>query len=245
MSKPFRFSLGAKSALALCLALVAAAVAARTVFVAGGERRAVPAYTMTSTLTSATAGGAPRLVANSVRRQRPDGLFQIVTTYRGEGGSPDRSVTIYGADGVGSFALDEARGRLAFRGPLPDAPQGNVAAALRADPRYDREEAIAGLSTIVLRERDREGGGFTETFHAPALDGLVVKSVRESAEGREVFETTAFEAGNPEPSRFDAWRHTADYSHYQWRVAQERGRGHEQEAERMEREAEKAKRLKP
>lgn len=234
----------------LCAAAISAAGAgawlsrAGAVGVVQGGRMS-PAFTMTSTLTHAPADAPPRLVATHVRRHRQDGLFAIVSTYHGAGGAGDRVVTTFGAAGVGVFGLDEGRGRLVFRGPLPDAPQGDVAGALRADPRFDREESVAGVVAVVLRERDEEGGGFRETFHAPALAGLVVKSVRESGSGREVFETTSFQAGEPDQAPFDGWRHPADYDQYMQKVRREGERGRTHEAERLARELEKVKKIKP
>lgn len=210
-----------------------------------GDQGSSPAYTMTSTATYTPAGGPPRLYATYVRHQRRDGLFKLVSTYHQEDGSADRVVTTYGADGLGVFVLDEGRGRLVFRGPLPEAPGGEATGALRAHPHYNREEAVSGVAATVLREEDEEGGGFTETFHAPALAGLVVKRVRESEGTREVFETTSVEAGDPDPAQFAGWRHTADYGDYARKVERESARSRAHEAERMARALEKAKRLKP
>lgn len=203
-----------------------------------------PAYTMTSTATYVPSAGPPRLYATYVRHQRRDGLFKLISTYHQEDGSADRAVTTFGADGLGVFALDEGRGRLVFRGPLPEAPTGDVAGALRADPHYNREETVSGVNTIVLREEDEKSGGFRETFRAPALGGLVVRRVRESEGAREVFETTSIEAGDPDPAQFDGWRHAADYGDYARKVERERTRGRSHEAERMARGLEKVKRHK-
>lgn len=211
----------------------------------GGNQGPSPAYTMISEATYAPAGGTPRLYATYVRHQRRDGLFKLVSTYRQEDGSADRVVTTYGADGLGVFVVDEGRGRLVFRGPLPEAQTGDVTGTLRAHPHYDREETVSGVGTTVLREEDEGAGGFTETFHAPALAGLVVKRVRESGGAREVFETTSVEAGDPDPAQFDAWRHAADYADYARKVERESARGRPHEAERMAQALEKAKRLKP
>jgi hypothetical protein len=210
-----------------------------------GDKVSSPAYTMTSTATYAPFDGPPRLYATYVRHQRRDGLFKLVSTYHQEDGSADRTVTTYGSDGLGVFALDEGRGRLVFRGPLPAALTGDVAGALRADPHYNREESVAGVGAVVLREEDKEGGGFMETFRAPALGGLVIKSVRESEGVREVFETTSIEAGDPDQELFDEWRHAADYDDYARKVERERERGRSHEAERLARGLEKAKRRKP
>jgi hypothetical protein len=210
-----------------------------------GDQGSSPAYTMTSTATFVPVGGTPRLYATYIRHQRRDGLFKLVSTYHQEDGSADRVVTTYGADGFGIFILDEGQGRLVFRGPLPEALTGDVVGALRADPHYNREETVSGVSTVVLREEDEESGGFRETFRAPALGGLVVKNVRESEGEREVFETTSVEAGDPDPAQFDGWRHDADYGDYARKIERERARGRSHEAERMANGLEKAKTVKP
>lgn len=221
------------------------AAIAHPAFAADSERQASSGYTMTSTATYAPADGPPRLYATYVRHQRRDGLFKLVSTYHQEDGSADRTVTTFGAEGLGVFALDEGRGRLVFRGPLPEALTGDVAGALRAGPHYSREETVSGVGTVVLREEDTELGGFRETFRAPALGGLVVKNVRESEGGREVFETTSVEAGDPDPAQFEGWRHAADYDDYARKVERERARGRPREAERMAQLLEKARKLKP
>lgn len=204
-----------------------------------------PAYTMTAMATRAPAGGPPLPYATYIRHQRRDGLFKLVSTYHQENGSADRTVTTYGVDGLGVFVLDEGRGRLVFRGPLPEAPDGDVAGTLRADPHYNREETTAGVGVVVLHYEDEEGGGYTETFRAPALGGLVVKNVREFGGAREVFETTSIEAGDPDPAQFDRWRYAADYGDYARKVERERARGRAHEADKMGRMLDKAKRLKP
>jgi len=95
-----RFAPKAKAAL-FCLSVLAVAVKttaiAHTALVAAGPPAVAsgssPFYTMTSTTTCTPAGGIARTVSTQVHRQRPDGLFCVVTTYRGGAGSPAGVVT--------------------------------------------------------------------------------------------------------------------------------------------------------
>lgn len=175
-----------------------------------------PAFTVSWERTETSHGGQTRLLRVTTRYQRADGLYKLVQTYPAQESQPGRVETYFGYVGLGLFRLDEARQRLVFTAPQIDDRLADVEASLRADPRFDREEEVHGQRTLVMRIDEGDAAAYTEEYHAPALGGLLFKRVEHTPRGREAWQPTSIEFGEPAPSLFAALnRYKPDYAHYE------------------------------
>ncbi|HEY9405478.1 MAG TPA: hypothetical protein VIQ24_22700 [Pyrinomonadaceae bacterium] len=166
--------------------------------------------------TETSAGGHSRLLHTTTRYQRSDGLYKLVQTYPAREGDAGRVVNYFGYLGLGLFRLDEKRQRLVFVVPQSYERSAVVESALRADPRFDREEDVRGQRALVMRTVEADEAAYTEEFHAPALGGLLVRRVEHSPIRREVWEPSNIEFGEPAASLFaDIDRYRPDYTHYE------------------------------
>ena len=174
------------------------------------------AFTISWERTETSADGRSRLLRTTTRYQRADGLYKLVQTYPAREDTAARVETYYGYVALGLFRLDEAQGRLVFVAPQSDEGSEDVEAALRSDPRFDREEDVRGQRALVMRTRGADEADYTEEFHAPALGGLLVRRVEYSPVRREVWEPTSVDLGDPSASLFtDIDRYRPDYTHYE------------------------------
>lgn len=175
-----------------------------------------PAFTISWERTETSPDGQSRLLRITTRYHRADGLYKLVHTYPAQESQPGRVETYFGYVALGLFRLDEARQRLVFVAPQSDEQSEDVEAALRADPRFDREEDVRGQHALVMRTLGADEAEYTEEFHAPGLDGLLVKRVEHSPMRREVWEPMSMEFGEPAASLFtDLDRYRPDYTHYE------------------------------
>jgi|GEM_PF-6998645 len=174
------------------------------------------AFTINWERTETSADGRSRLLRNTSRYQRADGLYKLVQTYPARADVPGRVETYFGYVGLGLFRLNEAGRRLVFVAPQSDDLSEDVEAALRSDARFNREEDVRGQRALVMRTVGGDEATYTEEFHAPALGGLLVKRVERSPIRREVWEPTSVELGEPAASLFaDIERYRPDYTHYE------------------------------
>ncbi|MCA1565772.1 MAG: hypothetical protein LC803_09070 [Acidobacteria bacterium] len=180
-----------------------------------------PAFTITLTRTTSTPDGQSRLLQTSKRYQRADGAYKIVHTFPGRGGAADRVEIVLGLAGLGAFRLDEEQRRLIFISPMVEEQPEDVETYLRDDPRFNREENVQGQHSIVWRTSTPRDAGFIEEYRAPALGGLLIKRVEESARGRQALETTEIEMAEPAASLFhDLYQYPADYTRYEQSIEQ-------------------------
>jgi hypothetical protein len=176
----------------------------------------MPAFTITWERTATSPDGLARLLRTTKRYQRSDGVYKLVQTHQEQDGRGDSRVEIYyGFVGLGVFRFDAQRGRLIFFAPQIDDRTQDVESALRADPRFDREEDVWGQRAVVLRT-SADGAGYAEEYRALSFGGLLIKRVEDSGRGREVWEPTNIEMGEPDNGLFaDLFRYPADYTHYE------------------------------
>lgn len=180
---------------------------------------AVPAFTLTTSRTVVTADTRERLISTQQRFQRADGTYKLVQTRYAPDGAREQVQTLFGFIGLGVFRLDEADKRLAFVGPQIDDRPADVEQFLRAHEMFTREESVAGISAIVWRQAGRGQEELLEEYRAPALGGLLIKSVKVSARGRETVEPTAIQMGEPSQSLFnELLSYRSDYSSYERKV---------------------------
>lgn len=178
-----------------------------------------PAFTLSSSRTVTAADRRERLLSTQQRYQRSDGLYKLVQTLHGPDGRAERVQTLFGYIGLGVFRLDEPGKRLVFTGPQIADGSADVAQLLRASELFTREESVAGISTIVWRTNGRAKGDVTEEYRAPSLGGLLVKTVKDSAHGRETVEPTGIQMGEPESGLFrELMTYPVDYSAYEEQV---------------------------
>jgi hypothetical protein len=175
------------------------------------------AFTITWERTETSSDGQQsRLLRATTRYQRADGVYKLVQTHPAREGDAGLVATYYGYVGLGLFRLDEARRRLVFIAPQSDEQPEDVEAFLRADPRFNRVEDVRGQLVIVLRTDEADAAAYAEEYRAPALGGLLIKSVEHSPRGREVWEPTSIELGEPSASFFaDLNRYAPDYARYE------------------------------
>lgn len=177
------------------------------------------AYTVTWTHTATSTDGRTHPLQTTTRYQRGDGAYKLVHTYHAQGKVAERVEVYFGFDGLGVFRLDAERKRLVFTAPLVEDASEDVRTALREDPRFEREEDVRGQNAFVLRTP--RGAGYAEEYRAPALGGLLIKRVEESARGRQVMEPTELVLGEPDASLFtELGQYPADYAAYEQSIAQ-------------------------
>ena len=165
--------------------------------------------------------GQSRPLQTSKRYQRADGAYKLVHTIQSQNGSADRVETVFGFIGLGAFRLDEERRQLVFIAPMTEEQPEDVEAYLRADPRFNREEDVRGQRSIVWRRSTHRDAGFIEEYRAPSLGGLLIKRVEDSPRGRQIFEPTAFEMGEPDAGLFtELFQYPSEYARYEQSIAQ-------------------------
>lgn len=179
----------------------------------------LPAFTLTTSRTIISAGRRERLISTQQRFQRSDGIYKLVQTLYAPDGTTERVQTLFGFIGLGVFRLDEGQKRLVFTGPQIDDRPADVEQFLRAHEMFTREESVAGISAIVWRKGGRAEGDVVEEYRAPSLGGLLIKTVKVSARGRETVEPTAIQMGEPAPSLYnELLSYRVDYSSYERQV---------------------------
>jgi hypothetical protein len=199
-----------------------------------------PSFTITWIRTLTTPDGQTYQLQTSTRSQRADGAYKLVHTFHDRDGAADRVEIVYGFLGLGVFRLDGARRQLVFDAPLTDEQPKDLEAYLRADPRFDRVEDVQGQRAIVWRTTTAadagSDAGYAEDYRAPALGGLLIKQVEDSPRGRQVFEPTAIELGEPAAGLFaELYEYPADYARYEQSIEREE-RGQQHDTARLMRE---------
>ena len=178
-----------------------------------------PALSLTSSHTVTRNNGQTRLLSSLQRFQRSDGIFKTVRTFHTPGGGVERRQTHLGYVGRGVFLLDASGHRLIFTGPQVEDAPADVEQFLREHPLFARDESVQGLTTIVWRKPGRSEEDFVEEFRAPALGGLLIKTIKVSDHGKEVEEPTAIERSEPSLTEFtELFSLPVDYSRYERRV---------------------------
>jgi hypothetical protein len=193
------------------------------------------AFSITWARTVTSPDGQSQLLLTSKQDVRADGAFKLVHTFHDRDGvAASRSETYFGLMNLGTFRLDEVRHLLVFAAPILDEGVAEVEAYLREQPQYDREEDVFGQRTLVWRIPHEDKRGYTEEYRAPALGGLLIKRVRQSPRGREVFEPTEIMLGEPSPTLFAEFsQYAVDYSDFERRVQQTERRGGKEAAKAM------------
>lgn len=177
------------------------------------------AFTITWETIQTSADGRSRLLHTTTRYQRSDGIYKFRRTYPAREGDANRTLTYFGYVGLGLFRLDEAGQRLVFITSESDEQSEDLETALRADPRFDREEDVRGQRAVVLRIPGQDRAAYKEEYRATALGGIPIKSVEHTPRGREVWEPTSIELGEPAASLFAGLNgYTPDYTQYERKI---------------------------
>lgn len=177
-----------------------------------------PAFSLTTSRTD-NVNGQERLLSIQQRSQRSDGAYKLVQTFYAPDGAVTRVQTYFGFIDLGVFRLDEARQLLVFTGPQIDDRPADIDKFLRAHPLFAREESVAGVSAVVWRQAERGREEMIEEYRAPSLGGLLVKSLKVSARGRETVEPKVIAMGEPAAGLFnELFVYRVDYSSYERQV---------------------------
>jgi len=195
-----------------------------------------PAYSVTWERTLTSPDGQTRwLLVITKRYQRADGALKIVHTFYDEKGTAAGENVYFGLAGLGFFRADDESRTLVFITPVAaDEEPEDVAAFLRSQPEFDREEEVRGQRTIVWRKAAEGGKGDTEEYRAPALRGLILKQVVSSARGQEVFEPTEITLGEPAGELFAKLSsYQVDYAHFEGKIREMERDGNKETAHAM------------
>lgn len=204
------------------------------------------AFTFAASQTIIPDVGNPQIRSTVQRFQRSDGVYKLVQTFYSTDGATERVQTHFGFMGLGVFRLDLLRKLLIFTGPQIDAVPTDVETYLRSQSLYTRDESVLGLSTIVWRKPGRTKADFVEEYRAPSLGGLLVKSLKVSARGREVFEPTTIQLGEPPSTLFsELVLYPSNYSSYERRVLEMERNGEPEVAGMMRRLLERMRHARP
>jgi len=202
----------------------------------------LPGFTMFSkqTLTLAESGET-QLRGNIERYQKSDGSWALVNTYYLPDGTIYNRDKGFGQLGRGVFRVNEKSKLLSFLSPMSSKPnelsEDDVIAGLRKDPHFVREEDVMGYKTYVLRYPDAADPGYVENYLAPALHGLVIKSVSVMSIGVEVIEPVRIIPGEPSESVFGGMPdYPVNYEHFEKKIEATEKAGKREVAEEMRRQ---------
>jgi hypothetical protein len=210
------------------------------------NRPALAAFTLVLAHTITGPNQLPRLVQTTTRQQRGDGLYRLEHIFYGQEGRPARTDVYYGITGYGSFRRDDTRHVLVFTGPLLENQVEDVAGYLRQHPLFVREEAVAGQQALVLRDGAEGANRYREEYRAPALGGLLIKSVTVRGARREVIEPTILEMVEPSPALFaELSLLPTDYAPYQRQIQEMERTNQPEEAQLMRQLLSRARSVKP
>lgn len=181
-----------------------------------------PAFTLTTSRTITRTNERERLLTTTQRFQRSDGIYKLVQTFYAPDGTVAQTQIYFGFIDLGVFRLDETHKRLVFTGPLIDDRPADVEQFLRGHEQFTREESVAGVTAMVWRQAEPDTEEFREEYRAPALGGLLIKTVKVSARERETVEPTSIQMGEPARGLFnELLSYRVDYSDYE-RLVQEK-----------------------
>jgi hypothetical protein len=204
------------------------------------------AFTLALTRTITRADGQSRVLSALQRFQRSDGTYKLVQTLYDADVKAEPVQTSFGLARLGVFRLDETHGRLIFMGPLVEDEPGDVEQGLRSNQLFAREESVAGITTIVWRKVGRSEADFVEEYRAPSLGGVLIKSVKVTARGREVVEPTAIQTGEPTTALFsELFLYPSDYSRYERQVQEVAKQGDAETALLMRQFLDRMRQLRP
>jgi hypothetical protein len=203
-------------------------------------------FTLALTRTVTRPDGQSRVLSTLQRFQRSDGTYKLVQTLYDADGKAQPVQTSFGFARLGIFRLDEVRRSLIFMEPQVDDPPGDIERGLRTNQLFAREESVAGITTIVWRKVGRSEADFVEEYRAPSLGGLLIRSVKVTARGREVVEPTAIQIGEPATALFsELLLYPSDYSIFERRVQEVARLGDAETARLMQQFLDRMRQLRP
>jgi hypothetical protein len=173
-----------------------------------------------------------------VRYQKSNGSWrQVRTTRDGEGKTLKRDITV-GVPGQGVFKVNKDQAALEFLSSMPPKEVSSYVAIIdgRNDPSYLKDDWVAGYKTYVLRFCG-DDGGYTDLYHAPDLNGHVIKMVAVTPFGISVEEPIEIKIGDPDDRVFGPLpKWLVNYDRFKEKIATLEEKGKHGSAEAMRRE---------
>ena len=178
-------------------------------------------------------GQPPRHGYTEVRYQRSDGSWKQVNTYASPDGKFVKEDIGYGLVGRGVFQADRKNRVLYFLSSM-EPESVNLTTDLRRAENYVRDDSVLGYETRVLRFPSDDGTSYTESYYAPALQNVAIKSVSVSEGGTSVTEAVEIRLGEPPEGEFAGmldW--PVRYDRYEEKIQVLEDRGRRDTAEQM------------
>lgn len=144
-----------------------------------------------------TAADGSRALHAVINRTQVGRDWKEVQTYYDAEGRMSRISRLYAVDERGLVKVDEAKKQLSFISPHHAEHKFPFSEIyVKADPSFIGEGKVLGYRTLVLRDK-QNNGGFTEEHLAPALDGIALKHVFNAGSYSTTIEATSVEMGAP------------------------------------------------
>lgn len=139
-------------------------------------------------------GGTPQLTGRSERFVKADRSFVEIQTGLLPDGKVSKSTTMFSQVGKGVFRVDEKNRTLSFVSDFAGDKAQPSAEVLRNSPNFVREDTLLGHKVLVMRQTD-DNGGYAESYHAPALQGALLKLVLAKEDGTTIIEASEVKIG--------------------------------------------------
>jgi len=176
--------------------------------------------------------------SDSIRYQRSDGTFKEVQTYYYANGAVAKKQILIGIPGQGVFSINNPQGPLEFLSAMRPKEQTSYVRVNdgHSQPNFVRDDWVNGYQTYILRFPDNEGG-YIETYYAPELDGVPLRSVSVSPGGVSLSEVFQITLGDPDDKVFGPLpKLLVNYDLFRSKIATMEEAGKHEAAEAMQRE---------
>ena len=200
-------------------------------------------YTMLTTQTFYPEdGGEPQLQYSAVRYVTANGEWKWVSThYHPDGGTQQNTLT---SSAEGSYRLNRNDKELDFLGTRSTNPQPDWhdSGFLRSLPQYYRDDSHLGYEVIVHRRENQLTGGYYETYYAPAIGKIPVRTIDyRPGEGKYVTEAFKIELGEPDEELVKYPALSVNYDAMLLRIKSEEEAGNKELANRLRNQLESDK----
>lgn len=172
----------------------------------------------------------------TTRYQKSDGTWKEVRTAYKYSGKVLREQTSFGIPSQGVFHIDKDKGVLDFLSQMPSKEESSYVSITdgRDNKRYSRDEVVQGYKTYVLHYVIAQDGSYEDEYHAPDLDGYVIKSFKFAPYGSSTTETIQITLGDPDESIFSSLPNLlVDYERFEKKIQAVEDDGHHETAEAM------------
>ncbi|MEK6299643.1 MAG: hypothetical protein AABO41_02890 [Acidobacteriota bacterium] len=197
-------------------------------------------YTMMTVETFYPEGGRePELIYSATRFVKANGEWKWISTHIHPDGTIQNNTLASNEDGT--YRLSRNEKELDFLGgrstnPPPDWHDSGF---LRSLPQYYGDDSYLGYEVVVHRQKNEATGGYFETYFAPAIGKIPVKTVDyRPGEGRYVTEAVKIEIGEPPDAPVKAANLPVSYKEMSDRINSAEGVGKKEQADVLRRQVE-------